>query len=140
MYSMWAMTCWPFLSALQMMYPGSGCLESSYQAAFPIRSRGTLSFFRLWTCRYSLGSVFCAGIICAMSPGSLLLVTSMGVVMLPSVLERVFLCYDTTGSSSQQESGGACAILGMTLSRRDLVLVRLSREKCSAMQGDSLVA
>ncbi len=42
--------------------------------------------------------------------------------------------------SSQQESGGACAILGMTLSRRDLVLVRLSREKCSATQGDSLVA
>src|SRR6266404_5269852 len=83
MYSMWAMTCWPFLSALQMMYPGSGCLGSSYQAAFPIRSRGTLSFFRLWTCRYSLGSVFCAGIMCAMSPGSLLLVTSMGVVMLP---------------------------------------------------------
>src|SRR6266436_5359245 len=82
---MWAMTCWPFLSALQMMYPGSGCLASSYQAAFPIRSRGTLSFFRLWTCRYSLGSVFWAGIICAMSPGSLLLVTLMGVVMLPSL-------------------------------------------------------
>src|SRR6266478_5600388 len=81
MYSMWAMTCWPFLSALQMMSPGSGCLESSYQAAFPIRARGTLSFFRLWTCRYSLGSVFCAGIMCAMLPGSLLLVTSMGVVM-----------------------------------------------------------
>src|SRR6266404_2431435 len=86
MYSMWAMTCWPFLSALQMMYPGSGCLGSSYQVAFPIKSPGTLSFFRLWTCQYSLGSVFCAGIICAMSPGSLLLVTSMGVVMLLSGL------------------------------------------------------
>src|SRR6266478_995448 len=85
MYSMWAMTCWPFLSALQMMYPGSGCLGSSYQAAFPIKSRGTLSIFHLWTCRYSLGSVFCAGIICAMSPGSLLLVTSIGVVMLLSL-------------------------------------------------------
>src|SRR6266481_3363887 len=99
MYSMWAITCWPFLSALQMMYPGSGCLESSYQAAFPIRSRGTLSIFRLWTCRYSLGSVFCAGIMCAMSLGSLLLVTSMGVVMLLSLsLKRVFLCYDSAGS------------------------------------------
>src|SRR6266403_6329881 len=95
MYSMWAMTCWPFLSALQMMYPGSGCLGSSYHVAFPTRSRGTLSFFRLWPCRYSLGSVFCAGIMCAMSPGSLLLVTSVGVIM----LGRVFLCYDTTGSS-----------------------------------------
>src|SRR6266436_9689610 len=105
MYSIWAMTCWPFLSALQIMYPGSGCLESSYQAAFPIKSRGTLSFFRLWTCRYSLGSEFCAGIMCAMSLGSLLLVTLMGVVMLPSVLfRRVFLCYDTAGSSSQNRS------------------------------------
>src|SRR6266478_8360797 len=100
MYSMWAMTCWPFLSALQMMYPGSGCLESSYQVAFPIISWGTLSFFRLWTCRYSLGSVFWVGIMCAISPGSLLLVTSMGVVMLPSVFRRVFLCYDTAESSS----------------------------------------
>src|SRR6266403_155531 len=75
------MICWPFLSALQMMYPGSGCLLSSYQTTFPIRSRGTLSFFHLWTCRYSFGSVFCTGIMCAMSPGSLLLVTLMGVVM-----------------------------------------------------------
>src|SRR6266478_740210 len=120
---MWAMICWPFLSALQMMYPGSGCLESSYQAVFPVRSEGTLSFFHLWTCRYSLGSVLCAGIICAMSPGSLLLVTSMGVVMLLFCLRRVFLCYDTTGSSGQHESGGACAVLGMTLSRMDLVFV-----------------
>src|SRR6266478_2976801 len=102
MYSMWAMTCWPFLSALQMMYPGSGCLGSSNQVAFPIRSRGTLSIFRLWTCRYSLGSVFWAGIICAISLGSLLLVTSMGVVMLPSVSRRVFLCYDTAGSSDDK--------------------------------------
>src|SRR6266404_2282511 len=139
MYSMWAMICWPFLSALQMMYPGSGCLASSYQAAFPIRSRGTLSFFRLWTCRYSLGSVLCAGIICAMSPGSLLLVTSMGVVMPPFCLRRVFLCYDTTGSSGQHESGGACAILGMTLSRMDLVFGRcVVSEKCSATQGNFL--
>src|SRR6266403_4896606 len=98
MYSMWAMTCWPFLSALQMMYPGSGCLLSLYQTVFPIRSRGTLSFFRLWTCQYSFGSMFCAGIMCAMSPRSLLLVTSMGVVMFP-VLRRVFLCYDSAGSS-----------------------------------------
>src|SRR6266403_1327495 len=105
MYSIWAMTCWPFLSALQMMYPGSGCLESSYQVAFPIKSRGTLSFFRLWTCRYSLGSVFCAGIICAMSPGSLLLVTSMGVVMILSYVRRVFLCYDTAGSSDSTRVG-----------------------------------
>src|SRR6266404_8015661 len=104
MYSMWAMTCWPFSFTLQMMYPGSGCLGSSYQAAFPIRSRGTLSFFCLWTCRYSLGSVFCVGIICAMSPGSLLLVTSMGVVIfsLVSGLESVFLCYDSAGSSDDK--------------------------------------
>src|SRR6266446_9024166 len=109
MYSMWAMTCWPFLSTLQMMYPGLGCLLSSYQTAFPIRSWGTLSFFRLWTCRYSLGSVFCVGIICAMSLGSLLLVTSMGVDILLSgfVLEREFLCYDTTGSSNDKSLGGA---------------------------------
>ena len=52
----------------------------------------------------------------------------------------VFQCYDTTGSSGQQESGGACAILGMTLSRVDLMFSRLFRvEKCSATQGDSLV-
>ena len=108
------------------MYPGSGCLSSSYQTAFPIRSRGMLSFFRLWTCWYSLGSVFCVGIICAISPGSLLLVTSMGVVMFlfGFFLEREFLCYDSAGSSVWQVSlGGAVAILGMTLSRADLVLV-----------------
>src|SRR6266403_3263595 len=87
MYSMWAMICWPFLSALQMMYPGSGCLESSYQTAFPNRSWGTLFSFRLWTCRYSLGSVLCAGIMCAMLPGSLLLVVSIGVVMFPCLGE-----------------------------------------------------
>src|SRR6266478_9193369 len=81
MYSMWAMICLLFLSALQMMYPGSGCLLSSYHTAFPIRSWGTLSFFRLWTCRYSFGSVLCAGIMCAMLPGNLLRVTLMGVVM-----------------------------------------------------------
>src|SRR6266481_7128277 len=98
------MTCWPLLSALQMMYPGSGCLGSSYQAAFPVRSRGTLSFFRLWTCQYSLGSVFCAGIMCAMSPGNLLQVTSMGVIMFLLVFfgRRVFLCYDTTESSDDK--------------------------------------
>src|SRR6266478_2297446 len=106
------MICWPFLSALQMMYPGSGCLLSSYQVTFPIRSRGTLSFFRLWTCRYSLGSVLCAGIMCAISPGSLLLVTSMGVVMSSLSLERVFLCYDSTGSSDDKSLGGTWAILG----------------------------
>src|SRR6266403_1764052 len=112
MYSMWAMTCLLFLSALQMMYPGSGCLSSSYQTAFPIRSWGTLSFFCLWTCRYSLGSIFCVGIMCAMSPGSLLLVTSMGVVMFLFFWEgRVFLCYDTTGSSDDKSLGGAWAIL-----------------------------
>src|SRR6266436_7139107 len=95
------MTCWPFLSALQMMYPGSGCLLSSYQTTLPIRSRGTLSFFRLCTCRYSLGSEFCVGIMCAISPGSLLLVTLMGVVMVSSsyCFRRVFLCYDTAESS-----------------------------------------
>ncbi len=39
----------------------------------------------------------------------------------------------------QQESGGACAILGMTLSRADLVFSRFVRgEKCSATQGDFL--
>src|SRR6266403_3545841 len=98
------MTCLLFLSALQIMYPGSGCLLSSYQTTFPIRSQGTLSFFRLWTCRYSLGSMFCTGIMCAMSLGSLLLVTSMGVVMfsLVSVLESVFLCYNSAGSSSDK--------------------------------------
>src|SRR6266436_5527167 len=97
MYSMWAMICWPFLSALQMMYPGSGCLLSSYQVAFPIRSRGTLSFFLLWTCWYSLGSVLCAGIMCAISPGSLLLVTSMGVVM---VVFKIVVLYHVTTSTS----------------------------------------
>src|SRR6266404_3262236 len=104
MYLMWAMICWPFLSALQMMYPGSGCLLSSYQTAFPIKSWGTLSFFRLWTCRYSLGPEFCVGIICAMSPGSLLLVVSMGVVMVSSFfrLRRVFLCYNTAGSFNDE--------------------------------------
>src|SRR6266436_26798 len=81
MYSMWAMTWLSFLSTLQMMYPGSGCLSSSYHTAFPTRSRGMLSFFHLWTCRYSFGSAFCVGIMCAMLPGSLLRVTSMGVVM-----------------------------------------------------------
>src|SRR6266478_2818386 len=107
MYSMWAITCWPFLSALQMMYPGSGCLLSMYQAAFPIRSRGTLSFFHLWTCRYSLGSVLCAGIMCAMSPGSLLLVTSMGVNMFLFwfCFGRVFLCYDSAGLSDDKSLG-----------------------------------
>ncbi len=92
------------------MYPGSGCLLSSYQTVFPIRSQGTLSFFHLWTCRYSLGSEFCAGIICAISLGSLLLVTSMGVVMVSFLLlfeEREFLCYDTTGSSDDKSLGGA---------------------------------
>src|SRR6266403_5390136 len=105
------MTCWPFLSALQMMYPGSGCFSSSYQTAFPIRLRGTLSFFHLWTCQYSFGSVFCVGIICAISLGSLLLVTSMGVDIFLSgfVLEREFLCYDTTGSSNDKSLGGAWA-------------------------------
>src|SRR6266481_5917342 len=97
------MTCLLFLSALQMMYPGSGCLSSLYQTTFPIRSWGTMSSFRLWTCRYSLGSVFCAGIMCAMLPGSLLLVTSMGVVMFS--LESVFLCYNTTGSSDDKSLG-----------------------------------
>src|SRR6266436_4464058 len=103
------MTCWPFLSALQMMYPGSGCLLSLYQVALPIRSREMLSFFCLWTCRYSLGSEFCVGIICAISLGSLLLVTSMGVVMVSSFyrLKRVFLCYDSTGSSGDKSLGGA---------------------------------
>jgi len=49
------------------------------------------------------------------------------------------LCYDTTGSSGQHESGGACAILGMTLSRMDLVLGRcFVSEKCSATQGNFL--
>src|SRR6266436_10172647 len=103
------MTCLLFLSTLQMMYPGSGCLSSLYQTTFPIRSRGTLSFFHLWTCRYSLGSEFCAGIMCAISLGSLLLVTSMGVVMVSSSyrLKRVFLCYDTTGSSIDKSLRGA---------------------------------
>src|SRR6266446_2593003 len=122
MYSMWAMTCWPFLSTLQMMYPGSGCLLSSYQAAFPIRLRGTLSFFRLWTCQYSLGSVLCAGIICAISPGSLLLVTSMGVVMF-LLRERVLVLQLCRVILFYKSLGGAVAILGMTLSRVDSVLV-----------------
>src|SRR6266404_1703971 len=118
MYSMWAMTCWPFLSALQMMYPGSGCLGSSYQVVFPIRSRGTLSFFRLWTCRYSLGSVFCTGIMCAISPGSLLLVTSMGVVMFRFrecvlVLRHYRVVRSTRLGETLSDSSG------MTLSRAD---------------------
>src|SRR6266446_7760112 len=99
MYSMWAMICLLFLSSLQMIYLGSGCLSSSYHTTFPIRSRGTLSFFHLWTCQYSFGSVLCAGIICAMSPGSLLRVTSMGVDILSGFsLGRVFLCSNSTGS------------------------------------------
>src|SRR6266446_9620736 len=121
MYSMWAMICWPFLSALQMMYPGSGCLLSSYQVAFLIRSRGTLSFFLLWTCWYSLGSVFCAGIICAMSPGSLLLVTSMGVVMF-----RLGECSCVTtpqGRLATRLSEALERSLGMTLRRASLVLI-----------------
>src|SRR6266478_4490782 len=101
------MTCLLFLSTLQMMYPGSGCLLSSYQTTFPIRSWGTLSFFRLWTCWYSLGSEFCVGIMCAMSPGSLLLVTSMGVVMFLFFWEgRALLCYATTGSSGAKSLAG----------------------------------
>src|SRR6266478_4194420 len=100
MYLMWAMTCLLFLSALQIMYLGSGCLSSASQVAFPTKSWGTLSCFHLWTCRYSLGSVVCAGIICAMSPGNLLLVTSIGFnIFFSSVfrLRRVFLCYNSTG-------------------------------------------
>src|SRR6266478_757884 len=120
MYSMWVMTCWPFLSALQMMYPGSGCLLSSYPAAFPIRSQGTLSFFLLWTCWYSLGSVLCAGIMCAMSPGSLLLVTLMGVVIF-----RLGECSCVTtlqGRLTTRLSEVLERSSGMTLSRTDLVL------------------
>ncbi len=62
---------------------------------------------------------------CAISLGSLLLVTSMGVVMISFFyrLKRVFLCYDTTGSSDDKSLGGAWAILGKTLSHMDLVLV-----------------
>src|SRR6266481_8185253 len=128
MYSMWVMTCWPFLSALQMMYPGSGCLLSSYQVAFPIRSQGMLSFFLLWTCRYSLGSVLCAGIMCTMSPGSLLLVTLMGVVIF--FLEREFLCYDSAGSFLFYKSlGGAVAILGDDTESSELSVS--SDERCS---------
>src|SRR6266436_4595726 len=125
MYSMWAMTCLLFLSALQMMYPGSGCLSSSYHTMFPIRSRGTLSFFCLWTCRYSLGSVFCAGIICAILPGSLLLVTSMGVIMFlfGFILESVFLCYDSAGHLLDKSLGGAEAILRKTPSHLGWVLI-----------------
>src|SRR6266478_1587836 len=106
MYLMWAMTCLLFLSALQIMYLGSGCLSSASQVAFPTKSWGTLSCFHLWTCRYSLGSIVCAGIICAMSPGNLLQVTSIGVdILLFEVLflfKREFLCYDTTGSSDDK--------------------------------------
>ncbi len=48
-------------------------------------------------------------------------------------------CYDTTGSSGQHESGGACAILGMTLSRMDLVFgCYVVSERCSATQGNFL--
>ncbi len=45
------------------------------------------------------------------------------------------------GRSVNTGSGGACAILGKTLSRMDLVFCRWSLgEKCSATQGDFLVA
>src|SRR6266446_120842 len=81
MYLICAMTCFKFLSSLQMMYLGSICLLSVDQVAFPIRSLGTLFSFRLWTCWYSLGSLFWAGIMCAIFPGRLLRVTSMGVVI-----------------------------------------------------------
>src|SRR6266481_8135901 len=116
------MTCLLFLSALQMMYPGSGCLSSSYQTAFPIRSQGMLSFFCLWTCRYSLGSVFCVGIMCAMLPGSLLLVTSMGVVMF-LFRESVLVLRLCRVILFDKSLGGTVAILGMTRSRADSVLV-----------------
>ena len=93
------------------MYLGSGCLLSVSQVAFPIKLWGTLSCFHLWTCRYSLGSIVYAGIMCAMLPGNLLRVTSIGVDIFFSrfcfVLESVFLCYDTTGSSDDKSLGGA---------------------------------
>src|SRR6266478_1983197 len=50
---------------------------------------------------------------------------------------RVFLCYDTTGSSDDKSLGGTWAILGMTLSRAD-ISIRFS-EKCLATMG-ALVA
>ena len=72
---------------------------------------GDVILFLSWTCRYSLGSVVYAGIICAMLPGNLLWVTSIGVDIFFSrfcfVLECVFLCYDTTGSSDDKSLGGA---------------------------------
>ncbi len=55
------------------------------------------------------------GIICAISPGNLLQVTSMGVVMFLLVffgVGRVFLCYDTTGLSRYKSLGGTLVILG----------------------------
>src|SRR6266403_5072312 len=130
MYSMWAITCLLFLSALQMMYPGLGCLSSSYQTVFPTRLQGTLSFFRLWTCRYSLGSVFCAGIMCAMSPGSLLLVTSMGVVMF--LLGECSCVTTLQGRLVTSLFEALKRSSGMTLSRAGLALSVLC-EKCSAM-------
>ncbi len=120
------MTCLLFLSALQMMYLGSGCLSSANQMVFPTKLWGTLSCFCLWTCQYSLGSVFCVGIMCAMSPGNLLQVTLMGVDISGSVfsfgMKRVFLCYDTTGLSDDKSLGGTWQLSGMTLSHMDLVL------------------
>src|SRR6266446_3207228 len=119
MYSMWVMTCLLFLSTLQMMYPGSGCLLSSYQTAFPIRSQGTLSFFHLWTCWYSFGSMFCPGIMCTMSPGSLLLVTSMGVVIFSLGECSCVTTLQGHLMASHLEALGRS--LGMTLSHMDSV-------------------
>ncbi len=84
------------------MYSGSGCLLSVYHTVFLIRLRGTLSCFHLWTCWYSFGSVFCVGIMCAMSPGNLLRITSIGVDisgLVCFIFGRVFLCYNSAGLS-----------------------------------------
>jgi len=52
----------------------------------------------------------------------------------------VFLCYDTTGSSDQQESVRRLCDPRDDTKSLDLVFGRVSHEKCLAMQGDSLVA
>src|SRR6266404_1256482 len=56
-----------------------------------------------------------------------------------SCFRRECSCVTTPqGRLVRQESGGAYAILGMILSRVDLVLICFWGEKCSATQGDFL--
>ncbi len=85
-------------------------------------SLGTLSSFHLWTCQYSLGSWFWAGIICAILPGKLLQVTSMGVIISAFVLGESVLVLRLCGSFMNQVSAfEVLKALGMTPGRHGLM-------------------